>query len=294
MWRQPILAHALVVPDPPTEPPHTLNLLCQSHPQLSAQCHLHGHFNFKETPLTPLGTKVILHKIPPARSTWEPHGVDRWYIGHAPEHYQCYTIYVTKMASTRITVGFFPTHTKVPTTSMLHSINQLATNLIATLKCQQPTNSHFRLPENHLGALTQLADIFPTIVPTSEHCNTNVAPIPTVHKPPSNQQLTPLRVPLQPASSPRTQTVVENQQEPTEILQPMQPCTKQPINLFTENRANSAIKNDQQPEANETCSNTFHGIPWKDMENVVMDPKTGKPQEYRELIKKEATQKIWQ
>ncbi len=72
----------------------TLNLLRTSrlNPRLSAEDHLNGTFDFNCTPLAPLGTKVIIHKKPAARRSWAPHGLDGWYIGHAPEHYRCYQI----------------------------------------------------------------------------------------------------------------------------------------------------------------------------------------------------------
>jgi hypothetical protein len=70
----------------------TLNLLRSSrlNPRLSAEEHLNGTFDFNRTPLAPLGTKVIIHEKPSERRSWAPHGLDGWYVGHAPEHYCCY------------------------------------------------------------------------------------------------------------------------------------------------------------------------------------------------------------
>jgi hypothetical protein len=44
----------------------TLNLLRRSriNPQLSAQAHMHGAFNFNRTPLASPGTKVLIHEKP--------------------------------------------------------------------------------------------------------------------------------------------------------------------------------------------------------------------------------------
>jgi hypothetical protein len=90
----------------------TLNLLRSSRlkPRLSAEEHLNGTFGFNRTSLAPLGTKVIIHKKPAERRSWAPHGQDGWYVGHAPEHYRCYQIFVTATAATRVsdTVEFFP------------------------------------------------------------------------------------------------------------------------------------------------------------------------------------------
>jgi hypothetical protein len=69
----------------------TLNLLRASrlHPQLSAAAHLNGAFDFNRSPMAPLGTRVILHEKPAQRRSWATHGVDGWYVGHAPDHYRC-------------------------------------------------------------------------------------------------------------------------------------------------------------------------------------------------------------
>jgi hypothetical protein len=44
----------------------TLNLICWSriNPQLLAQAHGNGAFDYNKTPLTPLGTKVPIHEKP--------------------------------------------------------------------------------------------------------------------------------------------------------------------------------------------------------------------------------------
>jgi hypothetical protein len=56
----------------------TLNLLQRSriNPQLSAQAHMHGAFDFSRTPLVPPGTKVLIHKKPDTRGTWASHAVE--------------------------------------------------------------------------------------------------------------------------------------------------------------------------------------------------------------------------
>jgi hypothetical protein len=70
----------------------TLNLLRRSmlNPQLSAQAHINGAFDFNHTPLAPPGTKVLIHEKPSIRGTWAPHAVEGWYRGPAQRHYRCY------------------------------------------------------------------------------------------------------------------------------------------------------------------------------------------------------------
>ena len=70
----------------------TLNLLWTSNinPRLSAEAQLNGAFDYNKTPLAPPGTKVIVHEKTANRKTWDPHGVDGWYVGPAMEHYRCH------------------------------------------------------------------------------------------------------------------------------------------------------------------------------------------------------------
>lgn len=67
----------------------TLNLLCRSrcNPNLSTHAQLFGQFDFNATPLAPPGTKIIVHKKPSQRRTWDPHGVDCWFFGRALKQY---------------------------------------------------------------------------------------------------------------------------------------------------------------------------------------------------------------
>ena len=67
-------------------------------------------------PLSPPGTRVIIHENPPIRQTWAPHGTDGWYVGPALHHYQCYRIWVPRTHAERIvdTISFFPK--TIPTT----------------------------------------------------------------------------------------------------------------------------------------------------------------------------------
>jgi hypothetical protein len=48
---------------------------------------LKGNFDFNQTPMAPPGTKVILHKKPKQRKSWDPHGTEGWSkVGPALEH----------------------------------------------------------------------------------------------------------------------------------------------------------------------------------------------------------------
>ena len=82
----------------------TINLIRNSHrnPQLSAEAHLNGNFDYNTTPLDPPGTKVAVFEPPDKRNSWATRGTLGWYIGLELHHYRCWKIYVTKTAATRV------------------------------------------------------------------------------------------------------------------------------------------------------------------------------------------------
>ena len=49
--------------------------------KISGYAQLHGEFNYDATPLSPLGTQVIINEGTTVRGTWESHGLKRWYPG---------------------------------------------------------------------------------------------------------------------------------------------------------------------------------------------------------------------
>eukprot|EP00957_Ditylum_brightwellii_P086275 6565110-Ditylum_brightwellii.AAC.1 len=63
---------------------------------------MNGAFDFNKTPLAPHGTRVIAHDKPKTRTSWGSHGLDGWYIGHAPNHYRCYTVHINNTRRDRI------------------------------------------------------------------------------------------------------------------------------------------------------------------------------------------------
>ena len=87
----------------------TLNLLrpARINSRLAAEAHLNGTFDYNRTSLAPPGTNVLVHKTSGNRRTWDPHGVDGWYIGAISEHF---------VATTK-TVKLFPHNCAMPNTS---------------------------------------------------------------------------------------------------------------------------------------------------------------------------------
>ena len=96
----------------------TLNMLrpLRQNPKISAHMTLEGEFDYKKTPPSTPGTKVVVHKNPDKRASWAAHGVYGWYLVPEMDHYRCYRVYVTNTRAKRNsdTVEFLPQHTKVP------------------------------------------------------------------------------------------------------------------------------------------------------------------------------------
>jgi hypothetical protein len=117
----------------------TLNLLRPS--RRNAYTMLEGNFNFNKTPLAPPGTKIIIHEKPQQQGSWDPHGIDGWYLGPAMEHYRCYSVYAnsTHAERTSDTVEFFPQKFTVPYMSSTDILAiQAANKLIQAIQDPQP------------------------------------------------------------------------------------------------------------------------------------------------------------
>jgi hypothetical protein len=267
----------------------TLNLLRQSriNPRLSAQAFLNGPFDFNRTPLAPLGTKTLVHEKPKQRGTWASHGVEGWYINHAPEHYRCYEIYITATGGTRFadTVEFFPTHCPMPATSSADVAISAAQDLIQALQHPQPAAPFAPVGDTQLAALRTLAEIFATAsqAPTQTPLNTPIttdSPSPRVQSP-APPDANSLRVPSPAppdAHSPRVQHRYPTRGRPHIANQ------AQLVGVSNTSVIPSLVQPDNQPSAD-----GFH----PPLANAVLDPDTGESLEYKQLISRNKYKTIW-
>ena len=56
-----------------------INLLRTS--RINQHLYIHGNYDFNVHPLAAPGTKVVLHKKPDNRGSWQYHDVEAWYVG---------------------------------------------------------------------------------------------------------------------------------------------------------------------------------------------------------------------
>jgi hypothetical protein len=248
----------------------TLNLLrpARINPRLSAHAQLNGAFDYNRTPLAPPGIKVLIHETPANRRTWDPHGVDGWYIGAAPEHYRCHRVYVTATRAERIakTVEFFPHNCAMPKTSSADAATQAALDLIHALENPSPAAPFATIGNAQLHAIRKLADIFRTNTsqtPTDSQPSPRVAP----NTPPDTNRLprvpgTPVITPRVAATSPRVPvTAPPNDRALPHLIQPEPDDPALP-----RYRLRSSVNHVTTPQA-----------------NAVIDEVTGQSLEYRAL-----------
>ena len=259
----------------------TLNLLRPSrlNPKLSAHDFLHGPFNYMSTPIAPPGTKVEMHLKPGNRPSFGYHSQSGWYVGPAMQHYRCYKIYVPSTSSERIadTVEFFPTRLKMPASSALDKATQAVEDLLTTLRNPEPSSPFFEFGNEQRNALNKLANLFkvslPTVSPTADTSTTPPRPLPRVPLAPSLQH---------PASLPRvqrTQLQSDLQSLPSvEQHEPTQPSQAQPPPHNYDTRLQRQLRQRHQ-QINHAIAVVQH---WA---APVLDEKTGKLMEYRDLIK---------
>ena len=155
---------------------YTLNMLRASrlHPTLSTYHQLHGHFDFNATPMTPPGTKILIHEKPKQRGSWTVHGEDGWYTSPAINHYRCYHCYCISTATPRYadTVEFFPTVVQMPHPSSIELATQAALDLSVELQNPSPSTPFARYGDGQLRALRLLQNIFQQVLPPTFSKNT--------------------------------------------------------------------------------------------------------------------------
>jgi hypothetical protein len=250
----------------------TLNLLRASrlNPRLSAHEQLNGTFDFNRTPLAPLGTRVVLHEKPAQRRSWDPHGQDGWYIGHAPEHYRCYQVYVTKTAGTRIsdTVEFFPRATSMPRTSSADAATFAAQALVEALAHPAPAAPFALLGDLQQQALQKLAAIFNQAVNPSSPAPP-ASPSPRVDSPSQR---------VHPSPPPRVPTA-HTHRYPTR-------------HSLTNHLANHVATVSTSTPALLTPATAQIDLP-KHFAYAVVDPDTGVSMEYKQLMQHPKTKSKW-
>ena len=150
----------------------TLNLMRGSaiNPTISAWHHVHGPFKWANTPIAPIGMKVLIHERSSDRKSWDPHGKDGFYIGPKLQHYRCYNILVTATGATRTsdTIAWFPKQCIMPGGSPKEILSEAINDLIKSLNNVTQTAPGAGdnkaiisvLTESLTSALKQYRDIF--------------------------------------------------------------------------------------------------------------------------------------
>ena len=128
---------------------------------LLAHAQLFGVFNFDQTPLAPLGIRVMVHERVGQRMSWGDHGKEGWYTGPALQHYRNYTMYVKETNSERTsnTVEFFPSKLTMPATGptdRLIAATEEHTDAIANPRHASPFLFHSNDEQTALAKLASL------------------------------------------------------------------------------------------------------------------------------------------
>ena len=146
----------------------TLNMLRSNrmNPTLSAYDVIEGCIDYNKTPLSPPGCKVIIHEKPAQRKSWDPHGIDGWYLGPAMEHYRCYRLYATSTKAERIsdTVQFFPYNYEVPNISQQTQIAESIKDLTKAVTNPISNSPAMQIGQGKIKAVKQLTKLFDTTI----------------------------------------------------------------------------------------------------------------------------------
>ena len=134
---------------------------------------------------------IIAYVTPDGRLTWDPHGLDGWYIGYAPERYQGHRFYITKTRAERIARTVYPPYLyAMPKTSSADTTMEAELDLTTALQNPHPITPFANVGHAQLSALWQLAEIFSTTMTPSSALAPSPSPSKILHPPPSKDQPT--------------------------------------------------------------------------------------------------------
>ena len=143
----------------------TLNLLrsAQSNLKLSAHVYLFGKFNLQATPLVPLGTRAIAHKISNTRTTWAAHVEEELCICPAPKHYRYVSIYfpLTRTMHVVDTVRYVIIIIPFPKATLGEHSRQTSSNIVTILsKSPSRVTPELRYGDKVQNTILELAKNF--------------------------------------------------------------------------------------------------------------------------------------
>lgn len=248
----------------------TLNMLRpnRSNTKMSAYNDLEGMFNYEKTPLAPPGTKVLVHEKSLQQGTWAPHGKQGWYIGGAPEHYRCYTTYVTNTRSERITdtLQFFHHHPMPLKISSLDQAIEASKQLTAAIADPSINSPLDNSNDTRIQAIKTLANIFGVTVKqfNTKDVKINHASLPRVKNPVPNIQT------AGDSALPRVPNPVSNIQTAGDSTLPRVPQHRYPT------KARQQALADKRHSA-----------------NAIIHPVTGQQMQYKQLITTPETERTW-
>jgi hypothetical protein len=243
-------------------------------------------------PMAPPGTKIVVHEKPKQRRTWDPHGVDGWYLGPATKHYRYYRVFINKTRLERITdtVEFFPQEIEMPYPTPTEIAVEATKTLIRTLQNPVPSTPFAHQPFDRTTAIRTITDIFqPYATPGSTPTIIESEPIPpgtlprveTRAKPTNPQKASP---PIPRRTSPRVTPIEEdNPRYPRRHIIPI----KHSANLITTMLSNNHKINVDLTFKPRITTDTNH---WA---CAIIDPDTGATMAYRHLIKSDKHREAW-
>ncbi|KAL7483861.1 hypothetical protein ACHAW6_014204 [Cyclotella cf. meneghiniana] len=240
----------------------TLHLLWQSNvsPHVSAYAHHHGHFNYDQTPLAPMGCAVQFNENPNCRWTFGEHSADGWYITTSTEHYRVHKVLVKKTRHLRLsdTVYFRHKYLTQPTVTPGDRIMQAILDFTRAIKDKINNKA-----AGQFAALIKLAEVFqpgnrmpilltgdqppPRVPPTDPPPSEQPAePLPRVQKLTSQPQphSTPPRVQPQPTTMPISSKIVPQALYVPRLIVKSQPDEPEPDSIAS--RLLSRCKQQQQ------------------------------------------------
>jgi hypothetical protein len=285
----------------------SLNLLrtYRMHPQLSATAHYHGLVDYNKTAFAPPGCKIIAHKKPGKRRTWDPHGQHGYSLGPAMHYYRYQNVYISTTASERIvdTLEFFPHNYQMPQLSSTYRLLMAVKDMTDAFQNPHPVFPFAIVGDDTKKALADLAAIFKLKLQQAPSLATPASPATLVQRPILillSTQI--LNSPMPDRRQTRSQTTIHTQDIPDRPLPPrvVTPRTLRhspprvptgyrrlsPHNLSQDDFCGMDTSHMAIALGNTHWSQRHHA-------NAVIHPVTRKEMEYSALMKDPRLQPLW-
>ena len=128
--------------------------------------------------LSPIGTRILVHRKTTNCRTWSSRGTDGWYSVPALEHYPCVECYIPSTHITRIpgAVEFISTVIPIPRKNSEYYLRRYIADIITVLADPKPTVPSLSFGDDTHNAVRKTATLLNRAIPAPKSIKTTLTP----------------------------------------------------------------------------------------------------------------------